>query len=169
MAWIAGIMTMVMMLAIVYSVVTRFFFNKPQPAIIELSGYMLLYITFLGAPWLLRRDGHVRVDLLLDFLKPPARARLLGVTAVLGTIVSLIIFWWGLVITIDLARRNVLVTNILETPQWLLMLIIPVGGFFLTVEFIIKAVQLFGRSRPLPEVAPSLREESPDELVDEGV
>ena len=169
MAWIAGVLTVLMMLAIVYSVFMRFFFNQPQPAIIELSGYMLLYITFLGAPWLLRQDGHVRVDIMIDYLKPQARATILGVTSIIGTLVSLVIVIWGTVITADLFKRDVTVTNILETPQWLLMVIIPIGGLFLTVEFIVKATQLFGGSRPLSEVAPSLREESPEELFDEGI
>lgn len=169
MAWIAGLMAVIMMLAIVYSVITRFFFNKPQPAVIELSGYMLLYTAFLGAPWLLRQDGHVRVDLLVDALKPRARAVLLGVTSIIGTLVSLVVLVWGSMITVDMFRRGVTVTNILETPQWILMAVIPIGGFFLTIEFILKAIQLFSGSRPLSEVAPSLREESPDDLFDEGI
>ncbi len=168
MAWVAGIMIMLMMLAVVYAVFMRFAFDRPEPAVIELSGYLLLYITFLGAPWLLRQDGHVRVDLLVDALKPRAKEVLLGATSVLGALVGLLLVWQGTAVTVGMLRRGVRVTNILDTPQWLLMVIIPISGVFLTIEFVRKSYRLFKGEEPVGNLVHSLRDEPAERLHEEG-
>ena len=48
MAWVAATCILFMMLAICYSVILRYFWNKPVPWIVEVSSYLMLYITFLG-------------------------------------------------------------------------------------------------------------------------
>jgi TRAP-type C4-dicarboxylate transport system permease small subunit len=55
-----------------------------------------------------------------------------------GAIVGLILAWKGALITIDYFRRGVIAMDILNTPQYLLMAIIPVGGFLLMIEFILR-------------------------------
>lgn len=169
MAWVAGLMIMLMMLAIVYAVIMRFALDRPEPAVIELSGYLLLYITFLGAPWLLRQDGHVRVDLLVDALKPRAKEVLLGATSVLGALVGVLLVWQGTAVTLSMLRRGVRVTNILDTPQWLLMVIIPISGVFLTIEFVRKSYRLFKGEEPAGNLVHSLRDEPAERLHEEGV
>jgi TRAP-type C4-dicarboxylate transport system permease small subunit len=134
-AWIAGICIVAMMLAISYSVIARFVFNAPQPAVIELSGYLLLYTTFLGVPWLLRNDGHVKVDLLISKLGPRARRVFDTVTSVFGLVVALVLLWRGVLVTIDFYARGMKVFNILATPQYILLAVIPVGSLLLAFEF----------------------------------
>ena len=41
----------------------RTFFNRPQEWVMELSEYALLYITFLSAAFVLKKEGHIVVDL----------------------------------------------------------------------------------------------------------
>jgi C4-dicarboxylate transporter DctQ subunit len=105
MAWIAALAIIFMMFAISYAVMMRYVWNKPVPWIVEISSYLMLYITFLGTAWLQRKGGHVEVDLFTGRLK--------DVTAI----------------------------GILNTPQFLLMGIIPIGGFLLLVEFLLQARQ----------------------------
>jgi TRAP-type C4-dicarboxylate transport system permease small subunit len=134
-AWIAGICIVLMMLAISYSVIARFVFSSPQPAVIELSGYLLLYTTFLGAPWLLRNDGHVKVDLLIAKLGPRGRRVFDVCTSVLGMVVGFVLLWRGAIVTLDFYSRGIKVFNILATPRYVLMAVIPVGGLLLLLEF----------------------------------
>ncbi len=60
------------MLSVSYNVATRYFFRFSTPGMFEIWEYSLLYMTFLGAAWLLRREGHVSMDIVLNHLKPRA-------------------------------------------------------------------------------------------------
>jgi len=142
MAGIAATMMIFMMLAISCSVIMRYLFNRPVAWIVEISSYLMLYITFLGTAWLLRREGHVEIDLFTSHLSQKQKAILRSVTSVGGATVGFVLTWKGVLITIDYFRRGVMAMDILNTPQYLLMAIIPVGGFLLMIEFILRIFRL---------------------------
>ena len=139
MAWIAALAIIFMMFAISYAVMMRYIWNKPVPWIVEISSYLMLYITFLGTAWLQRKGGHVEVDLFIGRLKPRSRAVLKAVTSLGGALVGFILAWKGALVTVDYLQRDVTVIGILNTPQFLLMGIIPIGGLLLLVEFLLQA------------------------------
>ncbi len=144
MAGIAATMVIFMMLAISYSVVMRYLFNRPIAWIVEISSYLMLYITFLGTAWLLRREGHVEIDLFTGGMKPRTKTRLRAVTSIGGAVVGFVLAWKGSLVTVDYFKRGVMAMDILNTPQYLLMAIIPIGGFLLMIEFILRIFR-FGR------------------------
>ena len=61
-------------------------------------------------------------------LGPEARAGLKVFTSLGGAVVGFILAWKGIMVTLDYFRRGVTVIGILNTPQFLLMAIIPIGG-----------------------------------------
>jgi TRAP-type C4-dicarboxylate transport system permease small subunit len=138
MAFLAALAIIFMMLAISYSVVLRYVWDKPVAWVVEISSYLMLYITFLGTGWLLMQDGHVEVDLFLANATPRTRAVFKAITFVGGAAVGFILTWKGALVTIDYFQRNVTVMGILDTPQYLLIGIIPIGGFLLLLGFILK-------------------------------
>jgi len=139
MAWIAAAAIIFMMLAISYAVMMRYAWNKPVPWIVEISSYLMLYITFLGTAWLQRKGGHVEVDLLTGRLKPRVRAGLKAATSLGGAVVGFVLSWKGALVTVDYFQRDVTAIGILNTPQFLLVGVIPIGGFLLLVEFLLQA------------------------------
>jgi TRAP-type C4-dicarboxylate transport system permease small subunit len=143
-ASIGAVLIVIIMLAISYSVLVRFLWGQPVPWIIEISSYLLLYITFLGTAWLLEQDGHVEVDLLTGNLSPRLRALMKAATSLGGAAVSFILAWKGAAVTADYFQRDVTVIGILNTPQCLLLGIIPVGGALLFLQFFLRIVR-FGR------------------------
>lgn len=138
MAWIAALMVIFMMFAISYAVVARYFWGQSVPWVIEVSSYLMLYITFLGTAWLLSQNGHVEVDLVLNNLKPRTAAGFRAVTSIAGALVSLVLAWQGAVVTIDYFQRDVTVMGILNTPEWMLLGVIPLGGFLLFIVFLVR-------------------------------
>jgi len=36
----------------------------------ELATYLMICVTYMAAPWVLKQDGHVKVDIFLSNLKP---------------------------------------------------------------------------------------------------
>jgi TRAP-type C4-dicarboxylate transport system permease small subunit len=83
----------------------------------------------------------VEVDLLSGRLKPRVRAGLKAVTSLGGAVVGFVLAWKGSLVTVDYFLRNVTAIGILNTPKFLLMGIIPIGGFLLLVEFLLQARQ----------------------------
>jgi TRAP-type C4-dicarboxylate transport system permease small subunit len=81
----------------------------------------------------------VEVDLLTGRLKPRLRAALKALTSFGGAIVGFVLAWKGSLVTVDYFQRDVIAIGILNTPQFLLMGIIPIGGFLLLVEFLLQA------------------------------
>jgi C4-dicarboxylate transporter DctQ subunit len=138
MAWTAAACIIFMMFAICYSVFMRYLWGKPVPWVLEISSYLMLYITFLGTAWLQRQEGHVEVDLFLGNAKPRTRAGFKAITYFGGAAVGFILAWRGSLVTIDYFRRGVTLMGILDTPQFLLIAIIPIGGLLLLVEFILQ-------------------------------
>lgn len=135
MAVISGIMIGFMMLSVSFLVIMRYFFNSPNAWVMEVTTYLLLYIAFLGAPWLLRHGGHVNIDLLLNKLSPGKQAVLNIITLSIGFVISILLFKYGFEVTLDHYQRKVEIMSILATPKYLLLASIPIGSLFLVFEF----------------------------------
>jgi len=132
----AGVLIIGMMLIMCYEVVMRYFFNRPPAWAVEISEYLLFLIAFLGAAWLLKLGGHVRVDIVLGRLNPKAQTLLNIATSAIGAIICLIIAWYGGESTIDHFQRGVPVVKTLAFPKFTLLLFIALGCFLLSIQFL---------------------------------
>jgi TRAP-type C4-dicarboxylate transport system permease small subunit len=105
------------------------------PWVVEVSEYSLPFATFLAAPWLLYRNEHVRLDMLLGAL-PRAPARLLDRLAdVIGIGVSLVFVWYGARVIADSRALGSMVYKTLVFPEWWLFVPVPLCFALLAVEF----------------------------------
>lgn len=127
------------MLAVCAEIVMRYFLNAPILWVVEISEVILLYITFLGAAWLLRREGHVRIDMLLTRLPPKAQVLLNIITSTIGILMWLALTWYSIVVTLDLFQRGVLTPTVLHLPKFAIIVIIPVGSLLLAIQFLRRA------------------------------
>jgi C4-dicarboxylate transporter DctQ subunit len=136
MAELSNVIIVYLMLSVCADVIMRYFLNQPQAWIPEISEYLLLYVTFLGAAWVLKNEGHVIVDILLTHVSPKTNAVLGVISSIIGIFVCLIIFWFGTIETLYHLKRGVLNPSILEFPKAPLLAIIPFGSFFFMLQFI---------------------------------
>ena len=97
--FVSGVLLTLIMLAVCTDVVMRYLFNRPIFWVAELSEYSLLYITFLGTAWLLKQDGHVKIDLFTSRLAPKKRERLAIVSASIGVFISAVFTYYGFKVT----------------------------------------------------------------------
>ena len=135
-ACIAGAALVFLLLAISFSTFSRFLFNNPMSNLIEYSSYSLVYIAFLGSPYILRSHGHVNVDMLENALPAKGRQILRICTNILGMLISAITCYYGTVVTASNIADNVHILDSMNTPQWVLIIAIPIGTFFLAVQFV---------------------------------
>lgn len=125
-----------MVLSICAEVVMRYFLNRPLVWVMETSEFGLLYVTFLGAAWLLRKEGHIKMDLLINRLKPKDEALLNIVTYCLGAAVCLVLVWYGVDRAVYNYQTGYYTPTQLETPKWIIVAIIPVGSLLLFIQFL---------------------------------
>jgi TRAP-type C4-dicarboxylate transport system permease small subunit len=128
--------------SICYDVFMRYLFNRPTTWATDFSEYTLLYITFLAAGWLLREDGHARMTLVLDHLRPNG-ARLLNLfTSLAGAGVCAVLLWKTGWTTWDAYQVGTTMFRSVPVPQFVLWWIIPFGFFLLLLQFLRGAYRI---------------------------
>jgi TRAP-type C4-dicarboxylate transport system permease small subunit len=124
--------------------ICRYAFNSPLIWVIPLSQYSLVYITFLGAPWLLREEGHVMMEIVVEKLGDAGRAWFGIGSSVLGIIVSFIFVWYGALTTYDHFVHGIYESAVMEMPIAPVLAIIPIGSFFLLAQFVRRGMKYAG-------------------------
>lgn len=135
-ASIAGIWLGFLLVSICYATFSRFAFKSPHSNLIELSAYGLVFIAFLSAPWLLQERKHINVDIFVNMLNERAKIKLNMVTDFMGFLISFAVFYVGLVATMSSYTNNIRIMDSMQTPQFLLIMSIPIGAFFLALQFL---------------------------------
>lgn len=138
MASLAGILIIFIMLSVSVNVLMRYVLDKPLSWVIELNEYALLYITFLASAWVARKDAHVKVDIVMNWVGPKAKTVLTLISALICFIVMVVIVIQGVEVAWDLFKRGVYNPTLLMFPKAPLVAIIPVGCFFLAFVFMHK-------------------------------
>ena len=146
---LAALTIIFMMLAVTYEVVMRYFLNRPTIWVIEVVEWSMVWITFLGAAWVLRTGGHVKMDIVLNRLSPRAQVLLNVVTSIIGALICLTLFWYSSQLTWDHFLRGVLESRMLAVPKAPLLVIIPVGSFLLFIQFLRRAYGYLSRWKAL--------------------
>ena len=136
MAIIAGILLICAMLMISGAVASRYFLGRPIGWVIEITEYIILYVTFLVAAWVLKKEGHVKMDIVLNRLPPGAQSLLNVITSAISTIVCFIIVWYGAKVTWELYQTNYFTPTLLELPKFIIIGIIPLGSLLLFIQFV---------------------------------
>jgi TRAP-type transport system small permease protein len=137
-AWIAGIVIGLMAVAVTFDVLSRNLGWGNTGGVVELSEYSLPVATLLVAPWLLRRNEHVRMDALLIAL-PAVAARVIERCAnVLGMMICAVFVWFSLKLIMDSARLGSMVVKTLSIPEWWQYALMPVCFTLLAIEFALR-------------------------------
>ncbi len=136
-----AILVAVAVLAVVYEVVARYFFNSPTIWAVDLTEYVLVYITFFGAACLLRDRAHIRVDMLVTRLGPRPRLLLDVILALVGAAVMTVFVWRGTELVWEAYVNNQVMLKAWRVPRWAILLPIPVGSLLMCVEFLRQAAE----------------------------
>lgn len=89
--WLMALMVIV----VTWQVITRYILNSPSSYTEELSTYLLIWISLLGAAWALRNRAHLGIDILTRKLEGRAKivSQLIIYTAVIAF--AVIVFVYG--------------------------------------------------------------------------
>jgi len=149
-----GIAVGILILLMSADIAIRFFKLGSLPWLIEIVEYVLCGGTFLAAPWVLRQGAHVRVDILLTSVPKWLRRRLEQFVDCCGCAVSAVLFYYGILAVHQSFMADAILFKTWWTPEWIVLLPVPVACLLLFVEFILRIMRVEGVVR---EIDPSQR------------
>ncbi len=118
---VAIIATAYLTLTLSAEVIARYVLQKPTGWIPDTAAVSFALITFMGAPMLAWKRGHVNMDIVVKRM-PTALAslveRLMYLVAAGACLLSA---WFGYVELLRLIRRNVMMIAVTPIPKWWLM------------------------------------------------
>ncbi len=106
------------------------------PWAVEVSEYSLPLATFLAAPWLLHKNEHVRVDMLLTAFPASVGRQIDRAADLVGLAVCVVFIWYGIKVMIDSMQLGSMIIKTLVIPEWWTFVLVPVSFALLGIEFV---------------------------------
>jgi TRAP-type C4-dicarboxylate transport system permease small subunit len=142
-SFLVGAIITLIMLAVCLNVIMKFAFNQPIVGVEEVTEQLLLYITFMGTAWLLKKEGHVAVDFVLMRMRPQTRSFFGILSCLIGILICTALTWYGFKVTWVNLRQGAYFSSVLELPKAPVYAIIPIGSALLFIQFIRLTAQHF--------------------------
>jgi len=133
-----GVMMAVMFVLVFANVVTRYLFGVSIATTDEVSTFLMIWVTYLGAGLALREGRHAAIDLFQDFLSPGARRVFRAVLGVVILMFFAALAYYGVRFAIFGWSQETAVTQI---PKGIPYLAIPAGA----ILFVVHLVTIFPR------------------------
>jgi C4-dicarboxylate transporter, DctQ subunit len=146
-AFAAGVVLAFITLIVCVDVFMRQFFNRPVQGALETSEFGLTFLTLLASAWLLRKDKHVRMELLLHKFNPRTQAWMNSITSLVCMLTCLLVSYYGVIVVVDRFKTGHRLTTTLEPLSYPLVSIVPVCFFLLAIQFIIAAYGFFQEAK----------------------
>jgi len=139
---IAGVLLWGQMLIVNVEVLSRSL-GHPTTWVTEISSILILWIPFMIAGWVLRKEGHVKMDLLVERFTVKSQALINFVTSLIGFVVMLIVAFSGFMTTLYWIGNRT--PTILMLPRSPIIGIIFLGSLLFAVQFLIRAFENLNR------------------------
>lgn len=121
-------------LAVTFDVLLRYSLGITHVQLFEIVEYTLLWVTFLGTAWLMKNDGHVRVDLVVKRFPPGQEVILKTAASILGVMLLGFVTWYSAKVTLQDLQTGFTLSGVLRPPKWPIEIIIPIGFFLLLIQ-----------------------------------
>lgn len=114
-----GLAAFAIAVLVAYSVVAREFFHASDVGIIDISTYLMAYITFVGAAYGIWTGAHVAVHIVTGYLRGRALAIVTSVANALLTLVAAVFAWVSAGFWLDAWRSGEEAWGTLSIPMWI--------------------------------------------------
>ena len=120
----------------------RYTFNVGSNAFLELQWYLFAAVFLLGASWTLKRNEHIRIDVVVGRFSPRAHAWI----DVFGTVFFLlplcaVILWNGTPFFLESLKSGEMSSNAGGLIIWPAKMLIPLGFLLLTMQAIAELIK----------------------------
>ncbi len=138
---LAGLLLIALLILINVEVVARYAFGTSTLVADEYGGYLMAWITMLGAIHLLRADRHLMMTLVIDKLSQRAQ-NLVGIcAAVIGLAISAVLLYATYLLVASSARFSTTSIQPSATKLMWPQLILPIGYALLCLAYVEEIVR----------------------------
>lgn len=123
-------------------VVSRYVFNHPLTFVDEVGPIFIVWSTFVGYSIALRKDEHIKMDILYLAVKGKWKRAMDLFSYICGIVFAFFMMRYGF-LAMMMQRNMNRVTQILEIPVWITYIIIPFIGAVLLIRYIGMIVVFF--------------------------
>lgn len=109
--------------------------------VIEVSEYALLFITFLGAPYLLEKNMHVVMDLIYNGFSGRSRVLAQLFNCLIGLGVCLVLTVVGVKVVLEQFSLGMREVTVMRPYSWWITLALPIGTGLMAVQFLDHILQ----------------------------
>jgi TRAP-type mannitol/chloroaromatic compound transport system permease small subunit len=103
----------------------------------------MLFMTFLAAAWLLTKDGHVEMDIVVTRFNKRTQLMVRAVASWVGAAICLVMTYSGADVAFDHLARGLHQPTPVEPPDFPLFAVIPLGFLMLSVQFMRRGYAAF--------------------------
>jgi len=128
-------------LVVTEGIITRKVFGLSAIWQIEASVFLLIFATFVGAPFVQKSEHHLNVDLILVHLSPKTREMILIIVSVITCILSGILAWFAWPMWWEAIIRNDHSYSLWSPPLWIPYFFIPFGMSLLLFQYIVHIIK----------------------------
>jgi C4-dicarboxylate transporter, DctQ subunit len=134
-AIISGILLGIMTLAVIVDVIVRNMGLQPPAHTSAFVEYSLLYITLLASPWLLRKKGHVYIEVVIGAVGPRAKRIMALASYILCIAACLVLVVYSADLTVLNWTRGSTDIRSFDMPRWALFAPMPLCFLMMAIEF----------------------------------
>ena len=104
---------------------------------IEASVYLLMYACFVGAAFAQMNDHHLNVDLVIIYLNPQRREKVLIIVSILSCMICAVIAWYAWPMWYEAFVRNDHSSSLWGPPLWIPYFFVPFGMSLLFLQYLV--------------------------------
>ncbi len=117
-------------------VIVRYLFKMSTVWQTEYVIFSLAAATFIGAPYVLMKKGHVNVDLIPYYLNQKGKNILAIVAAILALTFLLVLFYSSVQLTNHAWVKNIKTPTIWNFPMWKVYIFLPIGMGIMVLQYL---------------------------------
>lgn len=133
--WLAIALLACLVSVILLQVIFRYFFNNALPWPEEVGRYSFAWVTLLGVSLCMAEDGHLRLDILMQFISKKTGRRLMRFADIISLGFFLFFGWISIASVQTYYVQGTLATS-MPLPLWIVWLSIPVGCLLTALQLI---------------------------------
>lgn len=143
----SGCMLLVAMIIVMVEVVTRFVLRQPITVAEELSGYILVFISYVGLAYCWKEGAHIRITFLVTKMPEKVSSWLRVGTLIMAlvyiTLVSIVSYYF----VVDAFYRGIRSNTLLMTPLGWPQMALPIGFTLLSLQVAVNIVKTINNIR----------------------
>ena len=145
---LAGMLGIAALALALWQVVSRYFF--PQNSISyaeEAIVYLMIWAIMIVSSQLVRADGHVRPDLVLNVVPAGVRRWMEAFNSIAAIVFCAALAWYGWQVVATALTIDEHSASDLRFPMWIYYAALPVGGLLMSMRYFIRLAGLVSSRR----------------------